>query len=487
MRWVPFLAGGIVLLALALRLRDPLSNPVLAAEDPWLFLYRTQRLALKGVWPPDYVPGFMAFLAAAQWYGLPLFEVARLAPAAWGAAGTGVTFVLARRLGGNAAGLGAALLFAAMPELVGRGDFLAPTALDLAMLPLLAWCAVDLHGGRWRSLPLAAVLGAWLVVAHPWGLLYAAVALSPFALRAFLRSRRLTRHAKAALVAALVVVQVALFAGYQGPDTGKTILQSAYDRGDAWLFDPQRGYQLPRWVDPLAMLGPAALLLGALGAARGPRELRWLGGGWVLALLPAMLLPLTDVPYQPQRSVAFLAPGLALLGGAGVAWLWAQRPFLQPASMAQRAATAGLAVLLVLAATAPAATADPWWRIHRAEEVTLAERIAAEPGALVVAGSWQAASLYGAMGADVRTLPGFFRSEGVRKHYAVEAEERGVALLVVLDTHAKNKAKPDHPAYAKYDLSFLDGEERWVAAGKTAVWRIDTATLGQVQARSTAR
>jgi hypothetical protein len=228
-------------------------------------------------------------------------------------------------------------------------------------------------------------------------------------------------------------------------------------------------------VDPLAMLGLPALLLAALGALRGPRELRVLGLGWTLMLLPLVLLDLTGVRYVPQRSVAYLAPGLALLGGAGAAWLLPRARALARRSPSRRAAlvAAGMAGLLVLAGTG--ASAKGWYRIYPERDQVAFQDTAAyaeEHHLRVVAGSWQAMAQLGAWGADVLGEPKFFQNASFRASYA-QRTMLGQPFVVVLDKEARLRADASSAEYENYSLGFVQDLLPLPFTGKYAAAYLD--------------
>jgi hypothetical protein len=111
--------------------------------------------------------------------GIDLLALARWIPLAFAALAIVGMYVLARRLGGVAAGLGAAFLTAMMPEHIFRTELLFPTALDLAILP--AWLLVFHEATRpgpasraWlprERVPIAILflaLSVPLAWMHPW-------------------------------------------------------------------------------------------------------------------------------------------------------------------------------------------------------------------------------------------------------------------------------------------------------------------------------
>ncbi|MGH2669188.1 MAG: hypothetical protein ACRDH5_08760, partial [bacterium] len=55
--------AALLLLALAVRLKDPLSTPVIAAEDPYVHMTRTWDLLQGHGFPDRYPPGFAVLLA----------------------------------------------------------------------------------------------------------------------------------------------------------------------------------------------------------------------------------------------------------------------------------------------------------------------------------------------------------------------------------------------------------------------------------------
>lgn len=164
-----------VALGIALRLVDPLSSPVIPAEDPFthMALIR-QHLDLGAFESLDeesrlYPPGMHALLAAVWAYtGVELYEVIRLGPVFLGAMGIiGMAALLWRHVGpvgGFVGGLG----YAVAPEVIFRTTMMSPTALDLALTPFFLFALLEVAGGRMRWLPMAAVFPVYFIFAHPW-------------------------------------------------------------------------------------------------------------------------------------------------------------------------------------------------------------------------------------------------------------------------------------------------------------------------------
>jgi len=222
-----------------------------------------------------------------------------------------------------------------------------------------------------------------------------------------------------------------------------------------------------------------AIALACIGACRGPRALRVLGGGWVLALLPFLLLDITGIRYVPMRTAGYLAPGLALLGGAGAAWLVGQastRPWAQ--ARARRTALVAVAMvgLLVLAGTG--ASAKGWYRIYPESDQRAFQAAASgsqQSAAHVIVGTWQASAQVGAWGGDVRAEPKFFEDPGYRR-WVEHKLLHDQPFLIAVDKEARLRADPSSPEYQNFSLDFLK-DKPLVAKGKHAAVYIDQPPL----------
>lgn len=184
--------AGIVLLGLLVRLVEPLSNPVLPAEDPFTHMVRLKSHLQAGAFEARtptgnvYPPGMHALLAAVWAFtGGDLYTLFRFAPAALGAIGIlGVGLLLWRDAGIVAALLGA-LAVAIAPEFAFRTSMMAPTAVDLAVLGFLFYALLELVAGRMAWAGVAGALLAFLLFAHPWVLGIVTAAGVAFAFLAF--------------------------------------------------------------------------------------------------------------------------------------------------------------------------------------------------------------------------------------------------------------------------------------------------------------
>lgn len=444
---VAALLACIVIVGVALRLKGPLQTEALGAEDPYTHVVFTKEWLAQGYFSDSfhlgtgmYPPGMHAFMGAfAPLAGLSLYEFARFAPAIFGALGILGMYALASRLGGQTAGMVAALLMAVTPELIFRTELLFPTALDLALLPfwLLAFHLAVTTERRVGSILFVAT-SVPLAVMHPWLVpLFAA----PLALYAVLQWRRSSAPAKdLRLTAALLVAPVAFAMAFRWDDS---------DTGFADFAAKVPGLQ---WLEAISLPGPAlfvillailgALALGAVALATVlPRRrvpvvlatvvgaalaalafplswslpfevhyvnmLGWLTiglalAGYVLAFarptplgdlaacITTVLLPLTAFdlfgsPFWPQRTVAYMAVGAVLLGAntaAHVATAISALGARQATSSPGRSAAAGtIALMLVTLAVAGGAVAthEPtyeWYRLYNEEHWNGFERIA---------------------------------------------------------------------------------------------------------------
>jgi hypothetical protein len=160
---------------LSLRLEDPLSTPVIPAEDPYTHMALVREHlrdgTLNALNPAGglYPPGMHALLAATMAYtGTSLYDLVRVGPAVFGALGLlGVGILLARHesLGAAVAGT---MALAIIPEAIFRTTMMSPTAVDLALVPFLALAIVETLQGRLAWAAGAAALAGFLLFSHPW-------------------------------------------------------------------------------------------------------------------------------------------------------------------------------------------------------------------------------------------------------------------------------------------------------------------------------
>lgn len=164
-----------VALGTVLRLVDPLSSPVIPAEDPYTHMALVREHLRDGNLDPLnepgalYPPGLHSFLAAVWVYtGLDLPEIFRIGPVVFGAIGiVGIALLLARNEGLLAAFIGA-LALAVAPEAIFRSTMMSPTAMDLAVLPFLFYAVLEMLRGRLAWAGVAGPMLAFLTIAHPW-------------------------------------------------------------------------------------------------------------------------------------------------------------------------------------------------------------------------------------------------------------------------------------------------------------------------------
>lgn len=160
---------------LYLRLKDPLSSPVISAEDPYTHIALAREHLADGSIDPlfegsiVYPPGFHVLLATLHtWTGLDFHSIALWLPALLGTIGVVGVAALAKRHWGWEAAFMAAVAFAVVPEAAFRSSMLSPTALDLALLPVLVFALLEVMKGR-RAWGLPAVaLATMVLVSHPW-------------------------------------------------------------------------------------------------------------------------------------------------------------------------------------------------------------------------------------------------------------------------------------------------------------------------------
>lgn len=443
-RWATPLLVAILALALVLRLREPLSSPILGAEDPYLHMSKTWDLVQGKGWEHDYPPGFQVFLAPFAFLGPDAFLlVGRFLPPLFGVAETLGVYLLARTRLGEGGSLAAALVVALMPENVFRTDLLFPTALDLAVLPFLFLLALRAsEGSRAAMAGVVAVLVALLAI-HPWVVALVVPVLAAFLGLLVLHGRRDLWPLAAALVAGLagLLVVFGLVPGTWNP--APQIHRHAWPRLLELLAEPSTLFPLPVHVDLVRMLTLPVLVLagvGALVALVRRSRLSLLALLWSALLLPWTLVDWLDVWFIPHRTVAYFSLGVALLAGVALdgAIRVAARRWEAPASIA--------ALALVLALTLPAAMAvQPWYRLYDEDDYAAWDALATRGAPYVVAGSWQGAEGYRALtGGDSVYNPTFFEREDTRRAWL--ADHPG--LVVLVDEYARENGHP---------RGFLDG------------------------------
>lgn len=438
--WVALTVVGMV--ALALRLRDPLSTPILGAEDPYLFMERTWNL-LQGweIW--DYpVPGFMYLMAPFAMLGTDAFYwTARLLPAAFGVTGVVGTFFLTRHGLGPWPGLAGATIIAFMPEHITRTNLLFPTALDMAVLPFLLLVTLRAaEGARWALIALPATAFTFLAI-HPW---FVALLLPPVGL--FLLFQYVRRHPRVraahvrAGAATFGVVGVFLFVNpVWSPWT--MIADRAWPRFMEIVTDPSTLTPLPAFVDLPSMLTWAGLLLGVAGAGvavlRRRTPFALLAVLWTFLLLPLVLVNWFQLWYLPHRTVAFMATGVAMLGALAVAEAFrfaADRPW-----NVRRGAAIGAVVLVALLMLPQAATMEGWYRLYDKDDYAAWETLEERGAPHVMAGSWQTRAGYRALtGGGSGYFPSFFHDAGYRD----QLMEANPDLVVIVSNRTVENGHP---------------------------------------------
>ena len=456
--WALVLLVAILALALVLRVREPLSSPIVGAEDPYLHMSKTWDLVQGKPWEHAYPPGFQVLLAPFALLGPEAFyQVARFLPALLGVAQTLGLYLLARTRLGQGGALSAALLGAVMPENVFRTDLLFPTALDLAALPFLFLLALRASEGSRGALIGAVAMVAALLLIHPWVVALVVPVLALFLLVLVLQGRRHLWPMAAAVGAGLVglVVMFGFVPGTWNP--APQVYRHALPRLWELLVNPASLFPLPLHVDLPAMLTLPALVLAAAGAVVALLQrsrLALLALLWSLFLLPLCLVDWLDVWFIPHRSVAYLSLGVALLAGLAVDAVLKGTPrrWDAPASIA------ALGVILLL--TLPVAAAvQPWYRLYDEDDYAAWEALDARGTPYVVAGSWQGAEGYRAItGRDSVYNPTFFERDDTRRAWL--ADHPG--LVVLVDKYTRENGHP---------RGFLDGWEKIGEWGDVKAYR----------------
>jgi hypothetical protein len=387
--WARLAFVGAILAAIALgvslRLEDPLSSPVIPAEDPYNHMALVREHIRTGSLDPLnadatlYPPGLHGFLAAVWVFtGVELYDLIRFGPVVLGGiAVLGIGLILGR-LEGWVAGFVGALAMAVAPEIILRSTMMSPTALDLAVLPVLFFALVQLLAGRLAWAAPAAIITLFLVFAHPWILLLLGASVLLFLTVYLLHPTRpvdrpLTSRGigmVAIILGASASLMVSTCGGYCGPGLRvlggpelpgrmENLVQAGFGvtflAGLALLGFPTRVDQalrsraqhpldpkkqaatsllllgllalvtipaldrgLPEFVDLPRMLGIPLLALGALAFIGLPfirGRLNHFGAALVATTYPLVLYAPAEAEFLPHRTVVFFGVGLCLLAG----------------------------------------------------------------------------------------------------------------------------------------------------------------------------
>lgn len=487
-----------------------------------------------------YPPGMHAFLAVfSAFSGVSLYTIARFAPAVLGGVAILGMYVLGSRLANRAAGLAAAFVTAIMPEHIFRTELLFPTAFDLALLPLWLWSFhLMLTSERRIGAILFAGTSVPFAIMHPWAVPLFGAPLVVYAglraLRAHEPFRATTRALALPVGLVVAATSFAMAFRWDASDTGFADFASKVPglaglagwslpgplafllllpllgalaalglglvasvasirlpravrvgvgvlAGAALLaLIPLLTRSLPLDVDYLEMLGPIALALSLAGFALAfvrPTALGDMGVALVVFLFPLTALDLFGSPYWPQRTVAYLAVGVALLAANVAGQLYEAAGAFVRSDRARRVAGPSAIVALSLVA-AGAATAMPvdtyeWYRLYDEDDFRGFEEAAAivgkDPDAKVFIYGWQPALMIKTLAKpeQVWYSPKFFNDGGTR---ASEIGDVNGQAYVLVDHYTLDAAKK-----GKASLGFLDdgGKYRLVAqSGETKLYEV---------------
>jgi hypothetical protein len=376
--------AATVIVGILLRLEDPLSSPVVPAEDPFTHMVMIKEHLTTGTLdplnPPGglYPPGMHALLATVWAFtGGDLYELVRFAPVAFGGIGVLGTALLLWKHEGRVAAFVGALAVALAPELIFRTSMMAPTAIDLALLPFYLFALLEVLEGNLAWVGAAAPISIYLVFAHPWlfGLIgFMSVAFAALALVLpwpISRSPSLSSPGFAAVLAivgASLGLVLSTCAGMCGSGFGgilpfgdllvlaspvvlvvsflpSVLLAITSTDGDDWLPAPTAGPRstlvraglcvvfavaltavtwpavqqgLPELVDLPRMLGWPLLGLAALAFVALPfmaSRLAYVAASLAIATYPMVVYNPLGSEFWPHRTVVYLGMGLVLLAG----------------------------------------------------------------------------------------------------------------------------------------------------------------------------
>jgi hypothetical protein len=388
---------GILLIGVLLRLQDPLGTTVLPGIDPFRHMAFTMSFLEGNI--ADYPPGLHALMAAIWAYtGAELYTLYRFGPVLLGAIGIiGMGLLLWRHLGPVPALIGS-LGYAVLPAFIRYSTKLVPTAIDMALAPLLFYAVLEMLRGRISWTAVTAVLVLFLMFTHPWFYALLAVVLVLFIGLSLLFERPDTPSSPlnpkgiALLVAILGSAFWLMMSEIHGASTRTTEFMPDLFRDDRTLwtllalsFVPlalQRAFPsfidrtlhrlrvhplpswtrlatsatiaagvlvvtylavqqgLPRWVDPPGRFGWPALALGAFALVSLPflgSRLALLAATFVIVTYPLAMFDWFDVYWLPSRIVYFLGIGLIPLVAVAGKQIhdWTRKTITQNKSLAR--------------------------------------------------------------------------------------------------------------------------------------------------------
>jgi hypothetical protein len=262
-----------IVIGTRLRLKDPMSSEMLTAEDPFTHMAYVREHLRDGAFDPMnpggalYPPGMHALLAAIYVFtGFELYEIIRLGAVGFGTLSIlGIALLLWRGEGPVAAMVGAVVM-AIAPEAIFRTTMMAPTALDLALVPFLLYAILELMQGKLAWIGVAAPLAFFLLYAHPWLFTILTLAGLAFIVFAIALPWPVTRGQKLSaegLVASIAIIGVCWGLSFNGCFTGC---------GSGFRDVVTDGKMLA----PLAPLIIGISLLPAAIIAFAPRSFNWI-------------------------------------------------------------------------------------------------------------------------------------------------------------------------------------------------------------------
>lgn len=261
------LIGGLVatvFIGIILRLVDPLSSPVIAADDPYTHMALVREHLHTGTMEPLsvgtalYPPGLHAFLAAVWVFtGADLYDIVRLGPVVFGAIGIIGMALLLWRYGGPVAALVGSLGYAVAPEVIFRTTMMSPTAQDLALLPFLFYALLRILEGHLAWTAVAAPTALFLVFAHPW--LFGVLAITGAIFLALTFGLPFKTSRRNALSLRGLAVTLAIIGGSLA--LSLTSCGGLCGRGWRDIVSSMAGYQWTGWFLLLLSFAPLAYLM----------------------------------------------------------------------------------------------------------------------------------------------------------------------------------------------------------------------------------